>query len=273
MTYLQAAVLGLIQGATEFIPVSSSGHLVLTPYYLGWQIAPEQAFVFDVLAQVATLAAVLIYFRSDLLGILRASVQGLINRKPLESAEARLGWYLILATIPAGIAAVLFKSLLEKAFSSPKTAALFLLITGFMLAAAELLRTDRKRILQSIDWKDALIIGGFQVFALLPGISRSGSTITGGMIRGLSRKESARFSFLMAVPVMLAAGVLGVYDLLQIEQMTLHLPKFILGFLVAGGVGYLAIRWLLNFLNKRSLLYFSAYCLAAGLLTLVTFYI
>lgn len=272
MTYFQAAVLGIIQGATEFIPISSSGHLVIAPYYFGWKIAPDQAFVFDVLVQVATLTAVIAYFWEDLLTILSSSVRGLLNRDPWGDPHARLGWLLILATIPAGFAALLMKDLLEQAFSSPRMAAVFLILTGVMLAAAEYFR-KRPLPLKSLRWNDALWVGFFQVFALFPGISRSGSTITGGMLRGLSRKDAARFSFLMSVPIMLAAGVFGVYDLLQMEQALSQLPVFLVGFVIAALVGYLAIRWLLRFLASRSLLYFSAYCLGAGLLTLTVTYL
>jgi undecaprenyl-diphosphatase len=272
MTYLQAAVLGVIQGATEFIPVSSSGHLVIAPYFLGWKLAPQQAFVFDVLVQVATLSAVIVYFWPDLWAILTAFIQGLISRKPFADPQSRLGWLLLLATIPAGIAALLMKDILEQAFNSPKTAAFFLILTGLMLAGAERFRKQTIS-LPSLGWMDALWVGTFQVLALFPGISRSGSTITGGMLRGLNRSDAASFSFLMSVPVMLAAGVLGIYDLVQMDQGVSQIPVFLVGFLAAALVGYLAIRWLLRFLRNRSLLFFSAYCLVAGLLTLLTIYL
>jgi undecaprenyl-diphosphatase len=272
MTYLQAAVLGVIQGATEFIPVSSSGHLVIAPYFLGWQIAPKQAFVFDVLVQVATLSAVLVYFWSDLWAILTAFLQGLINRKPFADPQSRLGWLLLLATVPAGFAALLLKDILEQAFNSPKTAAFFLILTGLMLAGAERFRKHTSS-LQNLSWLDALWVGIFQVLALFPGISRSGSTITGGMVRGLDRSDAASFSFLMSVPVMVAAGVLGLYDLVQMDQGLSQIPVFLVGFLVAAGVGYLAIHWLLRFLRTRSLLFFSFYCLGAGLSTLLVIYL
>ncbi|MDZ7844490.1 MAG: undecaprenyl-diphosphatase UppP [Anaerolineales bacterium] len=267
MTYFQSIILGIIQGATEFIPVSSSGHLVIAPFYLGWQIEPREAFVFDVLLQVATLLAVGIYFWEDLSRIGRAWLSSLINRKPWESTDAKIGWYLIIATIPAGIAGLLFKDTFENSFSNPNAAAAFLVGTGLMLLAAENF-SERHSELDDLSWIDSLWIGIFQVFALFPGVSRSGSTITGGMLRGLTRKSAARFSFLMAVPVMLAAGTLALYDLFSMENYLNRLPVYLVGFATAAVVGYLSIRWLLNYLSSNRLTVFAVYCLILGLLTL-----
>ena len=137
MSILQAIILGIIQGLTEFLPVSSSAHLVLTPYLLGWKIPAQEAFIFDVLVQVASLVAVIAYFWTDLMAILRAWLTGLIQRKPFADPQARLGWLLILATIPAGLAGLLIKDLVEQAFASPVATALFLFVTAGILTAAE----------------------------------------------------------------------------------------------------------------------------------------
>ena len=272
MTLFQAILLGIIQGATEFIPVSSSGHLVITPFLLGWSIDPQEAFVFDVLVQVATLSAVLAFFWHDLLQILRSWFQGLYSGQPFQDSSSRLGWYLILSTIPAGLAALLFKETFERAFSDPVASSWFLIGTGLMLWGAEQFK-NRTGAIEDIRWLDAIWIGIFQILALFPGISRSGSTITGGMFRGLNRRSAAKYSFLMSVPVMLAAGVLAGYDLLQLTNYHHQLPVYLSGFLAAAVVGYLAIRWLLDYLSTKPLTVFSVYCLSAGTFTLAVIYL
>lgn len=271
MTFVQSIILGVIQGATEFIPVSSSGHLVIAPLIFNWSIQPQEAFIFDVLAQVATLAAVLVYFWADLMEILRQFMKSIFSGKPFHNSKTRLGWFLIVSTIPAGAAALLFKETFENMFSNPKGAAYFLLLTSVFLLLAELLhRKDRN--LENINLLDAIWIGLFQIFALFPGVSRSGSTISGGMIRGLSRKSSARYSFLMAVPVMLAAGVLAVADLLKIPDLLSQIPVYLAGFAAAAVVGYLSIRWLLRYLTRSSLYIFSVYCAVLGLSILIIYF-
>ena len=263
MTLFQSIILGIIQGASEFLPISSSGHLVLAPYLFGWNIHPQEAFVFDVLVQVATMLAVIVYYWHDLVDILSAFIKGLVQKRPFEEASARLGWLLILSTIPAGITAVLFKDVFERAFSSPKFAAIFLLCTSLLLILGELFG-KRTRNLATIGFWDALVIGLFQVLALFPGISRSGSTITGGMVRGFERKSAARYSFLMAVPVMTAAGLMASYDLLRSPALLDNIAVYLAGFLAAALVGYLAIRWFINYLSSRSLYLFAVYCGVVG---------
>ena len=267
MTLMQSIILGIIQGASEFLPISSSGHLVLAPYVFGWDIPPQEAFIFDVLVQVATLAAVIIYYWKDLLQIIKSMFSGIVSRKPLFDLYSRLGWYLILATIPAGLAAIFFKDIFENAFSNPKAAAIFLIFTSVFLFIAEFFGS-RIRALDSASWHDALWIGFFQIFALFPGISRSGSTISGGMLRGFNRESSARFSFLMAVPVMSAAGVLAISDLLTSPDLLSKLPIYFAGFITAALVGYLAIRWFISYLSKKSLYLFAVYCAVIGLIFL-----
>jgi len=261
-------VLGIIQGFTEFLPISSSAHLVIAPYLLNWRIPAQEGFIFDVLVQLGTLLAVIVYFRKDLYRIILGVINGLIHKRPFSEPDARMGWLLVLATIPALIAGLLFKDPVERAFGNPTAAALFLLVTAAFLVIAERLG-KRTRQLLSITWLDALIAGIFQAVSLLPGISRSGSTITGGMLRDIDRPSAARFSFLMSVPVMIGAGVIAVADLLHIPSFSQQIPTLIAGFIAAVVVGYLSIRWLLAYLVKRPLYLFAIYCLAVSITVLV----
>ena len=271
MTLFQSLVLGIIQGATEFIPVSSSGHLVIAPLLFGWNIQPEEAFIFDVLAQAATLTAVVVYYWQDLMAIASHFFQGLRERNPFKDHKTRLGWYLILSTLPAGAAALLFKETIEEAFSSPKAAAFFLLGTSALLISAEIVKT-RSRTMTELNWVDALWVGFFQVLALFPGISRSGSTISGGMLRGIRRPDAAHYGFLMAVPVMTAAGLLAVIELVSIPQLWKQIPVYLAGFAAAALVGYAAIHWLIEYLSQKSLLVFAIYCAVVGTGILVVYF-
>jgi len=272
MTFTQSIILGIIQGLTEFIPVSSSGHLVLTPFLFGWTLNPEELFIFDVLVQVATLVAVFAFFWNDLYAIVKATTQGLLRKRPFDDPHSRMGWYLILATIPAGIAFLLFNETFEQAFKSPLATALFLLFTAALLVLAERIG-KRERDFESISWLDALIVGIFQILAIFPGVSRSGATITGGMVRGLDRPSAARFSFLISTPVMLAGGVYAVLELIKIPNFSALLPTFFAGFIAAAIVGYIAIRWLLSYLTQRPLYVFAIYCAFFGLINLTLLYL
>jgi undecaprenyl-diphosphatase len=265
MSLLQSLLLGIIQGLTEFLPISSSAHLVIIPYLFNWQIPAQEAFVFDVLVQVATLVGVIAYFWSDLIAIASAFLRGLWQRQPFADPQARVGWYLILATLPAGLVGLALKDLVEQAFSNPTGAAGFLLLTAGLLLVAERVG-KRQRGVEEINWKDALWMGVAQALSIFPGVSRSGATITGGMLRDLKRPDAARFSFLMSIPIMLAAGLLAGKDLLNVPNFTSLLPVFIPGFIAAAVTGYLAIRWLLDYLTHKPLYVFSIYCtLLAGL--------
>lgn len=272
MSILQSIILGVIQGLTEFLPISSSAHLVITPYLLGWEFNNQAEFIFDVLVQLGTMLAVITYFWHDLAGILRAFIIGIWHRKPFAQLQARLGWLLIIASIPAALAGVLFKDMVEQAFSSPLATALFLILTAGFLVLAEILG-NRVRQLEHITWLDALVIGIFQAVSLFPGVSRSGSTITGGMLRNLDRRSAARFSFLMSVPVMLGAGALTTLDLFQVPNFTAQLPTLVLGFVTAAVVGYLSIRWLLGYLTRHSLFAFAIYCLVLSAVVMIVFFV
>jgi undecaprenyl-diphosphatase len=271
VTVLQSILLGIVQGLTEFLPISSSGHLVVVPYILGWEFPAEEAFLFDVLVQVATLVAVFAYFWADLLSIGRALLKGIRLRDLSSDSEARLGWQILLATIPAGLIGLAFKSQVELAFQSPVATAIFLFGTAVLLLIAEY-AGKRTKELSDLDWKDVLWIGTFQALAILPGVSRSGSTIAGGMTRNLERSPAARFSFLISIPIMLVAGLLASVDLLRAPNTLSLLPVYIPGFIAAGVTGYFAIRWLLGYLKTHPLYIFSIYCLVVGILTLVIAY-
>ena len=268
MTIFQSILLGIVQGLTEFLPISSSGHLVIFPYLLGWDIPADVEFAFDVLVQVATLFAVIVYFWKDLVQILKALLAGLLNRNLMKDPQSRLGAYIIIATVPAGVIGLLLKDLVEQSFNSPMFTALGLLVTSALLAIAERVG-KRSREMQAMNSKDAVFIGFFQSVSIFSGISRSGSTITGGVVRDFKREPAARFSFLMSIPIMLAAGLLATIDLLKIPNLGHTILVFIPGFIASAVVGYLAIRWLLKYLVNHTLYIFSIYCAVVGILTLL----
>ena len=268
MSVLQAIILGIIQGLTEFLPVSSSAHLVIAPYLFNWNLSPTESFIFDVLVQMGTLVAVIFYFWKDLWGILTAVFVGIKSKKPWQTPESRLGWLILLATLPAGLIGMLLKDQIEAAFHSPLTASLFLLGTAVLLIVAE--RTgQRSRDLAELNWADSLLIGLFQAFAVFPGISRSGSTIAGAMLRNTNRSAAARFSFLMSIPIMLAAGGLATIDLINLPSLNQYWSVIVSGFTVSAVVGYLSIRWLLRFLISHSLYGFAGYCTLLSILVLL----
>jgi undecaprenyl-diphosphatase len=268
MTAFQALILGIVQGATEFLPVSSSGHLVLVPWLLGWQLDPQAAFVFDVLVQWGTLLAVIVYFWRELPGLALAALRGLIHGHPLESPAARMAWLLVLASLPAAVLGLVFKDTVEATFGQPTMVFGFLLVTSALLAVSEWLG-HRTRSMESLRWTDALWIGLAQVLALFPGVSRSGSTIAGGMTRQLRRPDAARFAFLMSVPIMIGAGLVALRDLARLPDVAAQLGNLALGFLAAAVVGYLAIRWLLRYLSQRPLTVFIIYTAVVGVIGLV----
>lgn len=265
MTIVEAVVLGIVQGATEFIPVSSSGHLVLVPWLLRWA---EPGFAFYVLVQWGTLVAVFIYFWRDVAALVGAFVDGLIHRRPLGTPEARLAWLIIVATLPAGVIGFVFKDYFESTFSAPAASAVQLLVTGLMLAASERLGRQT-RALSNLGWLDAVVIGLAQTISILPGISRSGATMAGGLVRDVEREAAARFSFLMSIPALLGAGLIAMADLVASGGVSSELPNISAGFIAAAITGYLAIAGLLAYLRRRPLYVFAAYCWLFGGLSLL----
>ncbi len=272
MTILESLLLGIIQGLTEFIPVSSTAHLLIGQKLLGLP-ASDTMFSFLVIVQLGTIVSLLIYFWKDVWKIVRAtlaSIPLLIKRDTGKlDTEARLGWYIIIATIPALLAGYLLKDAVEALFRTPLLeSAIRLIAAAILLTLAEWL-TKKSRSLDSMTWLDALFVGFMQVIAVFPGASRSGTTISGGMFRGFDRKSAARFAFLMSIPVMLAAGGYEMLDIIKMPDMGQFLLPLAIGFVAAAVIGWLAIKWLLNYLSKHSLYVFSAYCAIVGTTVLV----
>jgi undecaprenyl-diphosphatase len=272
MNIFQSLLLGIVQGLTEFIPVSSTAHLLIGQKILGIP-ANDAMFSFLVLVQLGTIVSIIFYFWNDLWKILLATVSSikyLVACEPGKvDTEARLGWYIIIATIPALIFGYLLKSAVEALFKEPLLeAGIRLLITAVVLGLAEWLG-KRNRTLGRMTWLDALFVGIAQVLAVFPGASRSGTTISAGMARGLDRRSAARFAFLMSVPVMLAAGGYESLKLLKMSGLGSFLPLIAVGFITAAVVGWFAVKWLLDYLNKHSLYIFAGYCAVAGLIVLI----
>jgi undecaprenyl-diphosphatase len=274
MSLLHAALLGIIQGLTEFIPVSSTAHLLIGQKLLGLP-ADEAMFSFLVLVQIGTIVSLLIYFWNDLTSILIDTFKNLRGLKEFSALppNAKMGWYILIATIPALLAGYLLKDAVEALFRLPLLeAAIRLFAAAILLSLAEWLgKKDRQ--LDTMTWLDALIVGLFQIIAVFPGASRSGSTISGGMLRGFDRPSAARFAFLMSVPVMLAAGAYEMLDVVRMPGLMEFLPALAVGFVTAAIVGWLAVHWLLRYLANHSLYAFSAYCAVIGTIAIVFHFI
>jgi len=265
MNLFEATLLGVIQGVTEFLPISSSGHLLLARELLGIGQESQAAFIFDVLVQLGTWVAILLYFWKDLAGIAVDMWQGLRGRA---APQARLGWLLALATIPAVLAGWLIKDAMTGAISGLLLTGAFLLTNALLLGLAEL-AGRRTRQIENMNSKDAVWIGAFQALALLPAVSRSAASMAGGLTRNLTRPAAARFAFLLAVPVMPAAALVALLDLGSLPNAGNLLLPLGIGFVAATVVGYLSIRWLLNYLARHSLYPFAIYCLVVGLAAIV----
>ncbi len=254
MNPFQSIVLGIVQGAAEFLPVSSSGHLVLVPWAFGWA---DPGLLFDTLVHWGTLLAVVVYFRGGLWALLQAWVRSVLQRK-VDSPEARTAWLILIATIPGAVIGYLFEGYFESLFASPGSVALLLIATGAVLVASDMVyRRVRRHRYPGLG--DAVIIGFAQAAAIAPGLSRSGLTIAAGVFRGLSREDAARFSFLLSVPIILGAGLAQIGKTLGAAGGTAWLP-LVLGFVSAAVSGYLAIRFLLKFVQRHRLWPFAVYC-------------
>jgi undecaprenyl-diphosphatase len=270
MTIPQSFLLGLVQGLTEFIPVSSTAHLLISQYLLDIP-ASDAMFAFLVLVQLGTIVSLIAFFGKDLTSIVVDTLGNLgkvRNFKDLPQ-NAKLGWYIVIATIPALLAGALFKPLVEALFKMPLIeAAIRLFAAAILLTLAEYFG-KRTRKLDTMTWLDALFIGVMQIISVFPGASRSGTTISAGIFRGFDRPSAARFAFLMSVPVMLAAGAYESLDLLKMPNLGRFLPLLAVGFVTAAFVGWLAIKWLLNYLGKNSLYVFAIYCAVVGAILLI----
>lgn len=261
MSILEAIILGIIQGATEFLPVSSSGHSTLVPVILGLS---EPSLTEIAIAHQGTLLAVFVYFWKDIWGMIKATLAGIKNRKPFEDPESRLGWFIVAGTIPAAVIGLMFEDYIDGVLGTPRWAAFFLMGTAVLLIIGEYLHSGKKT-LDKMSWSDAIIIGLAQMMALLPGISRSGSTITAGLALGLNRELAARYSFLLGIPVILGAGLLAVKDLLEATNLVAQLPSLFTVFAVSAVVGYACIHLLLQWVKDHSLIPFALYCWLFGM--------
>lgn len=268
MDILQALVLGIVQGLTEFLPISSSGHLRIVPALLGWD---DPGAAFTAVIQIGTLAAVLTYFRQDIVRIGRAWARSLVGAEPKGDLDARMGWMMIVGTVPIVVCGLAFKDQIETSLRSLYVAAAAMIGLALLLAAAEVWVSSRKRRgieqkqLDQITWGDTLVTGLAQALALVPGSSRSGVTITAGLFAGMSRETAARFSFLLSLPSVLAAGAYQLYkargDLLGTQQDIVALVVATVASLV---VGYLSIAFLLSYLRTHTTYVFVAYRLLLG---------
>lgn len=269
----KAIVLGAVQGVAELLPISSSAHLILVPWFFGWT---NPGLTFDVALHLGTLAAILIYFWHDLWGMLTALLRGIATRRPLSEPNSRLALYVIVASIPGAFFGALFDSRIEERFHVENassgallTIAAALIVMGLLLALAERVALHR-RALGDLGWRDAIIVGVAQAFALLPGVSRSGTTITTGLFLGMKRETAARFSFLLSAPITGGAALKKIYDLIKAGGLAAdeRLP-FVVGILTAGIVGYACIAWLLRYLQRATTIIFTVYRVLLGVIVIV----
>jgi undecaprenyl-diphosphatase len=293
ISYFQAIVIGLLQGVTELFPVSSLGHSVLIPGWFGWhdlvaaQSADESFYLaFLVALHVATAVALLVYFRQDWARLVRGFFRTLAKRR-IDDRDERMIWLLIVATIPTGITGLLLEHTLRTVFAKPLAAAIFLTTNGVLLAGGEVLRRrvaarqpvdanprsanpEPTRRLDTLDFKEAGVVGVAQAASLFAGISRSGITMIAGLARGMDHEDAARFSFLLATPIIAAAGLYKIPDLFG------HLGdgvrgQALVGALFAGVAAYGAIRFLVRFFETKTLWPFAVYCLVAGIASIIRF--
>ena len=288
LTYFRAIFIGLLQGVTELFPISSLGHSVLIPALLGWddlvkaQSTESFYLAFLVALHVGTAIALLIYFREEWIRIIGGLFSSARDRR-YTSPDARLGVLLIVATIPAGITGLLFEHELRTVFAKPEAAAVFLTLNGVILLVGERLRRrvaagvgyggdgfTAGRPLDSLSYWEAFFIGCTQIGALFAGISRSGITMVGGLFRGLDHEDAARFAFLLATPIILAAGVYKIPDLLGHLGNGIRAQAFV-GAVVAGFAAYFSTRFLVRYFETRTLTPFGIYCLVFGIFCMIYF--
>jgi undecaprenyl-diphosphatase len=265
MTILQAIILGLVQGITEFAPISSSGHLILVPWMFGWHIVDDPALnkTFDVALHMGTFVGAVIYFRRDLWVYIKAFFAS-CRARAIRTPDERLAWALVIGTIPGMIAGVALESTIEDTLGQPWLIAVMLAVFGVVLYVVDrLARQDRD--LDSVGVRTGLFVGVAQALALQPGVSRSGVTITASRLVGLNREAAARFSFLLALPIIAGAGAAKGLDLIQ-HGFQGYGPQFLAGFIAAAVSGFLVIWFLLRYLRTHDFLIFMIYRLAvAGL--------
>jgi undecaprenyl-diphosphatase len=264
MQIVQSVVLGIVQGLTEFIPVSSSAHLVVVPWLLGWDDPVFRSLGFDVALHMGTLVALLAFFWKDFLRLIGAWFKSLGERRIGDDPDRKMAWYLLAACIPGAVAGLLFEGKIERLFhpegspilaSSMLAMAAIVALFGLLLFIAEK-AARHERPIGSLGWKDALLVGLSQALAIFPGVSRSGATITAGIALGFEREAAARFSFLLSAPIVAGAGAKSLYDLARghaaAGAVSAGAPIVAAGFVAAAAVGFLCIKLLLGFLQKRT---------------------
>ncbi|MGQ0508818.1 MAG: undecaprenyl-diphosphatase UppP [Myxococcaceae bacterium] len=264
MSLLEAVVLGLVQGITEFLPISSTAHLRIVPELVGWG---DPGAAYSAVIQLGTVVAVVLFFWKDVLRLGQAFFKGLLKGKPFETVDSRLAWFVLLGTLPIGICGLLFKKTIESSFRSLYVIAGALIVLALILFIVERLASHRRTV-ADMTMKDGLIIGLCQAVALIPGSSRSGTTLTGALAVGLKREDAARYSFLLSIP---ATGLAGVYELKHLIEADQRPSTAVLvvGTVVAFVSGMAAIAGLLRFLRSRTTLVFVIYRLGLGALLLV----
>ncbi len=267
MQLWEAVVLGVVQGVTEFLPISSTAHLLVTRQLMGH---PDPKDAYTTVIQLGTLVAVFIYFRADVIRLLKALWDDARAFRPGSTPDARQGWLIVLGTLPVVAVGFLFKKWVKATFYDLQSIAVVSIVFAVLLAASEWWsvrrKADGKREKQESDiaWPDALWIGCFQALALMPGASRSGTTITAGLFAGLARPAAARFSFLLSLPAVLGAGLKELYDDWSELSKEGEVTSLVVGLVVSGLVGYFAIAWLLGFLKKYSTYSFVIYRILLG---------
>ncbi|HWK26502.1 MAG TPA: undecaprenyl-diphosphate phosphatase [Solirubrobacter sp.] len=263
MDAFQAIVLGIVQGLTEFLPVSSTAHLRIVPAFLGWE---DPGAAFTAVVQLGTMAAVLLYFRADLWRIFTTWLRSLRDHSLRASHDARMGWYILLGTIPIGIFGFIFRDQIESGARSLYLIGTTLIVLGLLLLAADRAAT-RDRGIEELDGRDATLIGFAQALALIPGVSRSGATLTAGLFRGFDRASAARYSFLLSVPAVVLSGL---FEARKIGgEGSVGAVPTLLATLLAFVVGYASIAWMLRWLTSHSTAVFVVYRVALGALVLV----
>jgi undecaprenyl-diphosphatase len=274
ITYGQAVVLGLLQGVSELFPISSLGHSVILPQLLGWNIHQNDPYflTFLVATHLATALVLLGFFWRDWVRIVKGLGRSIRDREIApDDVDAKLGWLLVLGTIPAGILGLLLQDKLRSIFASAEAASIFLICNGIMLFGAELLRRrapqtaedDDTRIARQVGWPQAFVVGAAQAIALIPGFSRSGAAMGGGLLVGLSHKDAARFAFLLATPIIGAAAVLKLPELFGTQGNGVR-GQALVGAICAGATAFLAVKFLMRYFETNTLVPFAAYCLLAG---------
>jgi undecaprenyl-diphosphatase len=285
LTFLQAILIGLLQGVSELFPVSSLGHSILVPALIGgswYHLVTESAtkssngssyLAFIVALHVATAIALIIFYWRTWVKLIKAFFSSLANRQ-IRTPDEKLIWLLIIGTIPVGLTGLLFEHAFRVLFAKPLAAAIFLTINGLILFGAEFLRKRAvkrpKRNMESLGYGEAGVVGGFQILALFAGISRSGITMVGGLLRGLDHENAANFAFLLATPVIFGAGLLKLPALFGPAGNGIH-AQVLVGALVAGVAAYVSVRFLTKYFETRTLTPFAVYCVLAGLICIIRF--